>query len=100
MVRKLKRSEFQAKVEIVDPHHSGGVTGRTGDLKRTQVYPVEFCETMHAWVEDANYMDLLITAVVDDQFEWQPELRDLWEDADVHSLARFLEVPFDRLILS
>ena len=97
MKRKLRRSDFASSANAtVQPHYLGGVTGNAAALKNTQVYPMQFCEDMYAWMQTADRDELLLS--VPDDRDYVPQTEDLWiGDADAIPICQFLKLPCNRL---
>ena len=71
----------------------GGVTGGPR-LKGTQVYPLGYCSNV---LRLYRHFDSPSSQWPDDVSE--PQLGDIWPDAEVQAMADFLRVPVDRLMV-
>ena len=96
--RKLRRKHFKARARTCDPHaKSGGVTGRPQELKTSQEYPPDFAHATFMAVRQAEFSELKLPVPTDLELSVQTE--DLWDDADVISLAAWMRVPYNAPIV-
>ena len=89
-----------AEHSVVDVDSQGGVTGRP-ELKATQEYPIEYCETVaEEWVQwnsISNDHDVSSPDASDSESDLYDENSDAWSDAGLEDLEELMELPHNRM---
>ena len=92
--KKLDKNRTWNNANVTERKPDGSVNGLPG-LKETQEYPPKYGDAV------ANVFLAWRAAAVDRELsdaETEPDPVDVWEDADLQSVAAFAQIPHDRLL--